>query len=124
MWFRIIATNKVVFYDKYLVKYVQDSENRAMNKPRMLKYFLPYYVDKYQKDIFKANSVFYKWINHWCAIHLRKYYFDYANGQREDANVAVKKLDYSVIPIKYKYLYGMPYCLACLLNKIDIWYHR
>lgn len=124
MWFRIIATNKVAFYDKYLVKYVQDAENRAMNHQRELKYFLPFYVDKYRDEIFKSNTIFYRWINCWCAIHLRKYFFEEIKGQREDAIVAVKKLDYTVIPKKYKYLYRLPYLFACLLNKFDIFYHK
>lgn len=124
MWFRIIATNKVAFYDKYLVKYVQDAENRAMNQKRELKCFLPFYVDKYKDEIFKSNTIFYRWINCWCAIHLRKYFFEEIKGQREDAIVAVKKLDYTVIPKKYKYLYGLPYLFACLLNKFDIYYHK
>jgi glycosyltransferase involved in cell wall biosynthesis len=124
MWFRIIATNKVAFYDKYLVKYVQDAENRAMNQKHELKYFLPFYVDKYKDEIFKSNSMFYRWINCWCAIHLRKYFFEEINGQREDAKVAVKKLDYSVIPKKYKYLFGLPYPFARLLNKLDVYYHK
>lgn len=124
MWFRIIATNKVAFYDKYLVKYVQDSENRAMNRRRELKYFLPFYVDKYKDEMFKSNTIFYRWINCWCAIHLRKYFFEEIEGQRDDAIIAVKKLDYAVLPKKYKYLFGLPYMFARFLNKLDIFYHK
>ena len=122
MWFRIIAMYDVAFYDKYLVSYVQDSENRALNNPIVLKYFLPYYADKYRD--FKDNRVFYTWINRWTANHIRKYYFEEIAGQRIDAKVAAKKLDYSVIPTKYRLLYGMPYPIACLLNKLDKWYHK
>ena len=122
MWFRIIAMYDVAFYDKYLVSYVQDAENRALNKPITLKYFLPYYVDKYRD--FKDNQAFYTWINRWAANHIRKYYFEEMAGQREDAKVAIKKLDYSVIPTKYRFLYGMPYSIACVLNKFDKWYHK
>ena len=42
MWFRIISTHKVAFYDRYMVYYQWDAENRAMTKPRELRYFLPY----------------------------------------------------------------------------------
>lgn len=122
MWFRIIATHPVAFYDKYLVFYQFDAENRAMTKPRLLRSFLPYYVDKYID--YKENTIFYTWVNRWAANHIRKYYFEAIKGQREDACIAVKKLDYSVIPKKYKYLYGLPYVFACLLNKLDIYYHR
>ena len=122
MWFRIIAKYQVVFYDRYMAFYQFDAENRALNKPIVLKYFLPYYVDKYHD--FKDNRVFYIWINRWAANHIRKYYFEEIAGQRLDANVGAKKLDYSVIPTKYRFLYGMPYPIACVLNKFDKWYHK
>ena len=122
MWFRIIAIYPVVFYDRYMAFYQYDAENRAMNRTRLLRYFLPYYVDKYQD--FKHNVVFYKWINRWAANHIRLYYFGDITGQRTYAKVAAKKLDYSVIPTKYRFLYGMPYPIACVLNKLDKWYHK
>ena len=122
MWFRVIALYPVAFYDKYMAFYQFDAENRALNKPITLKYFLPYYVDKYRD--FKDNQTFYTWINRWAANHIRKYYFEEIAGQRLDANVAAKKLDYSVIPTKYRFLYGMPYSIACVLNKFDKWYHK
>lgn len=124
MWFRIIATNKVVFYDEYLVKYQQDTENRAMNKKWELKYFLPFYVDKFQQDIYKKNAFFYKWINCWCAIHLRRYYFSKYCYDVEQSKIAIKRLDYNVIPYKYRLLFKFPYCLSVLLNKFDNWYHN
>lgn len=122
MWFRIIARYPVVFFDKYMVQYMYDAENRAMTKPRRLKFFLPYFVDKYSD--FQDNNAFYIWINCWAANHIRKYYFEEIKGQRTDAREAVKKLDYSVIPAKYRYLYKMPYALACILNQFDKWYHK
>ncbi|MBR5327709.1 MAG: glycosyltransferase family 2 protein [Paludibacteraceae bacterium] len=122
MWFRVIAKYQVVFYDRYMAFYKFDAENRILNKPIVLKYFLPYYADKYHD--FKDNRVFYTWINRWAANHLRKYYFEEIAGQRLDANVGAKKLDYSVIPPKYRFLYGMPYPIACVLNKLDKWYHK
>ena len=39
-------------------------------------------------------------------------------SQRNDAKVAAKKLDYSVLPSKYKYLFNMPYCIAYILYLI------
>ena len=122
MWFRIIATYPVAFYDKYMAFYLYDAENRAMNRTRMLKCFLPYYVDKYQE--FKHNQVFYKWINRWAANLIRIYYFDTNREQLDDARIAAKKLDYAVIPPKYKLLYKAPYWMAVVLNKLDKWYHK
>ena len=122
MWFRIIATYPVAFYDKYMAFYQYDAENRAMNRTRMLKYFLPYYVDKYQD--FKHNQTFYRWINRWAANLIRIYYFDSTKEQLDDARIAAKKLDYAVIPPKYKLLFKAPYWMAVILNKLDKWYHR
>lgn len=124
MWFRIIATHKVAFYDRYMVFYQWDAENRAMKRQRDLRYFLPYFVGKYQTPIFKANAEFYRWINRWTANHLRLYYFEGNRQDKEDAQIAVKTLDYTVIPFKYKLLYKWPYPLAIVLNKLDKLYHR
>ena len=122
MWFRIIATYPVVFYDRYMAFYQYDAENRAMNRTRLLRCFLPYYVDKYQD--FKHNIVFYKWINRWAANLIRSYYFDPSKEQLEDARIATRKLDYTIIPPKYKLLYKAPYYMAVVLNKLDKWYHK
>ena len=122
MWFRIIANYLVVFYDKVLSYYMQDAENRAMNNKRLLKYFLPYYIDKYQE--FKHNAVFYRWINRWASNWIRAYYFDPTKEQLDDARLAASKLDYAVIAPKYKLLFKSPYWVAVILNKLDKWYHR
>src|SRR5574344_1521257 len=41
MWYRIIANFPVAFYDRYMSFYQYDADNRAMNRKRTLKYFLP-----------------------------------------------------------------------------------
>ena len=53
--------------------------------------------------------------------YIRLFMEEHSFFQLEDA---VKKLDYAVIPTKYKILYKAPYWLAVLLNKFDKWYHR
>lgn len=114
MWFRIIARYKVAFYDQYMVYYRFDAENRAQAKYRPLKFFLPFFVDKYQS--FKENSVFYTWVNRWSAQHIANYYFNQPND-RKDAALAAKKLDYSVISIKYRYLFKPPFFIGSALYK-------
>ena len=122
MWFRIIATYPVVFYDRYMAFYQYDAENRALQRRIMLRDYLPFYVDKY--TAYKDNNLFYTWINRWSANVIRRYYFDSWNDQIEDAKEAAKKLDYTVIPDKYRLLFKMPYPLASLFNKFDNWYHQ
>ncbi len=119
MWFRIIATHKVAFYDRYMVYYMFDAENRALKRKIRLSVFLPYFVDKYKEPVFRQNVVFYRWINRWSAQQIRKFYFSSDVSEREDAIVAVRKLDYSVIPQKYRYLYKSPRAISCIVDKLD-----
>lgn len=121
MWFRINTVYKTAFYDRYMVFYQWDAENRAMTRRRDLRHFLPYYVDKYREPIFKQNAIFYRWINRWCAVHIRRYYFSPYELDRQEAKEAAAKLDYSVIPFKYRLFFKLPYMIATKINKIDHW---
>lgn len=117
MWFRIIATHKVAFYDRYLVFYQWDAENRAMTKRRDLRSFLPYYVDKYKDPLFKQNQIFYRWVMRWAGVRIKYFYFNVPE-QHEDAKVATRKLDYSQLPLKYSLELLTPYWLGKLVYKI------
>lgn len=121
MWFRINALYKTAFYDRYMVFYQWDAENRAMTRRIDLRYFLPYYVDKYRKPIFKLNTIFYRWINRWSAVHIRRYYFSPCELDRQEARETAAKLDYRVIPFKYKLFFKMPYGIATMINRFDKW---
>lgn len=117
MWFRIIACYPVAFYDRYMVFYLYDAENRAMNRKRMLKNWLPYYVDKYKDPLFKQDKVFYQWVMHWAACRIKLVYFNDAE-QYEDARVASRKLDYSQLPFKYRFELLTPYWLGRFVYKL------
>ena len=118
MWFRIIATHKVAFYDRYMVYYRYDASNRAMNGIRTLRYWLPYYSDKYKASLYRSNSSFYLWIMRWCAVSIKRVYFS-DSRQRTDAIDAVKRLDFSVLPFKYRLFFGLPYRWAAKLYQWD-----
>lgn len=124
MWFRIIATSKVAFFDKYMVFYQWDAENRALNRTRQLKYFLPYYIDKYREPLFQSNPIFYKYVNSWAAQQVRPYFFSNIDTERNDAKIAIRNIDYSVVPFKYRLLYKCPYWIARLFNQLDKLYHQ
>ncbi len=124
MWWRIIATHKVAFYDRYMVFYRYDAENRAMKRTRPLKYFSPYYVDKYQKPLYQSHPVFYRFVNRRAAQQIRPYFFSSNETDRTDAQVAVRKIDYSVVPFKYRLLYKYPYWMARIFDKLDKLYHK
>ncbi|MCI7430013.1 MAG: glycosyltransferase [Bacteroidales bacterium] len=115
MWYRIILNYPVAFYDRYMVSYFYDADNRTMNRTHCLCDWLPYYCDKYVQ--YKGTR-FYSWIQLWSAVRIREIYFDDAS-QRADARVAAAKLDYSVLPTKYKYLLRTPFWLGSVLWRID-----
>ena len=117
MWFRIIANYPVAFYDKYMVWYLYDAENRAMNRKRLLKYWLPYYVEKYKDPLFKHNKAFYRLIMRWAACRIKYTYFNDPE-QYEDAKVAAKRLDYSQLPFKYRFELLTPYWIGKMFYKI------
>lgn len=113
MWYRIIANYPVAFYDRYLVWYFYDAENRAMNRTRLLKDWLPYYVDKYKDPLFSHDCVFYRWIMRWAAVRIKKIYFNDPE-QHEAAKTASRKLDYAELPFKYRFELLLP----CWIGKI------
>lgn len=118
MWYRIIANYPVAFYDRYMVFYQYDAENRAMNRVRKLKSWLPYYVDKYKDPLFSHNHSFYRWIMRWAAIRLKNIRFQ-DKAQRADAEDAAKRIDYHVLPFKYRLFLLLPYFIAQPLYLLD-----
>ena len=117
MWFRIIANFPVAFYDRYMVWYLYDAENRAMNRTRLLKYWLPYFVEKYKDPLFKHDKAFYRWVMRWAGVRIKQIYFN-DRDQHEDAKVAVKKLDYSQMPIKYRFELLTPLWFGKIIYKM------
>lgn len=118
MWWRIIVSNRVVFYDKYMVYYQMDAENRAQKRHRPLQYFLPFYIHKWN-DYRKSNPLFYKFVQRWSSQHLRKSYFGNSCEDKINAKKAVRNIDYSVIPFKYKLFFKTPYCIGKWVNYFD-----
>ena len=117
MWFRIITNYPVAFYDRYMVWYLYDAENRAMNRKRLLKYWLPYYVDKYKDPLFNHDKVFYRWVMRWAGCRIKDIYFNDPE-QHEDAKIASRKLDYSQLPIKYRFELLTPYRMGRIVYKM------
>lgn len=113
MWWRIIACYKVAFYDRYMVYYQYDAENRALQKKIPLDKYLPYYVAKY-KD-FKDCTSMYRFAMRWAANSLKPYIEDIKT--REEALAAGRRLDYSVLPLKYLLIFGLPAILG-------YWFYR
>ena len=117
MWFRIIANYPVAFYDKYMVWYLYDAENRAMNRTRLLKYWLPYFVEKYKDPLYRHNTAFYRWVMRWAGVRIKQIYFSDLS-QYEDAKIAARKLEYSQLPFKYRFELLTPFWFGKLVYKL------
>ncbi len=117
MWYRIIANYPVAFYDRYMVRYLYDAENRAMNRTRLLQYWLPYFVDKYRDPLFSHDRVFYRWIMRWAAVRIKQIYFC-DPSQHAEAVIASRRLDYSVLPFKYRFELLLPYWLGKIIYRM------
>ena len=116
MWYRIIARHPVAFYDKVMVFYQHDAENRALSHRIPLVTYLPYFVDKFVT--YKDNFTFYKFINNWSAIKIKQYYRN--RSTRQIAIEAAQKLDFSVLPKKYKKIY----CNSYFKGLLNYWIYE
>lgn len=120
MWWRIIATHQVAFYDRYMVYYRFDAENRALRQEIQIKDSLPYYVDKYQQLCYRENKLFYTWVNRNCSQQTAQYYF-HVPSQRMEAAEAARRLDYSVLPFKYRLYFKCPFWMGNIIYRIEKW---
>lgn len=121
MWYRIIANFPVAFNDAYYAFYMFDAENRAMLRKQDMRCFMPYRCAKYKE--YKGNEPFYSYVERWCAIKIKDYYFR-QKDQRKYALEASKDLDYSVLPAKYKLFFKAPYPIAYLVWAITEAIHK
>lgn len=128
MWYRIILHYPVAFYDKVLVYYNQNAENRVASdtgKHFPLTRDIKYYFDKHN-DKFISNPVFSHYINNYVAANLlkEKYYFG-SRQDRIDSDVVVRKLRYEDIHPKYRWIFKTPrwfgwivYQIVCLKKNL------
>ncbi len=92
MWWRLLLVGDGVFYNKTLAYYVQDSENRAMNRVIPLESHIPYFIDKYA-EARVANPDFRKFFDEEMAQRLYPYLFE--KKYRAEAESLLKKIDWS-----------------------------
>lgn len=128
MWYRIILKYPVVFYDKVLVYYNQDAENRVAYDTDVrfpLTKDIKYYFDKFC-DEFDCNPTFSRFMNNYVAANLLKegYYFG-TEQERNDSDFVVSKLHYQDIHPKYRWIFKTPrwcgwiiYQIVCLKKKL------
>ena len=118
MWFRIILRYPVVFYDKVLVYYNQDAENRVASDTDVhmpLTKNMRYYIEKFDEDCNK-NRVFAQYLHTYVATYLlRKGYYFGCKQDRIDSDVIVHKLRYQDIHPKYRWIFKTPRCFGYLV---------
>lgn len=121
MWYRIILHYPVAFYDKVLVYYNQDAENRVAYDTGShfpLTKDIKYYFDKHNEE-FERNLVFSRFMNNYVAANLIKenYYFG-SKQDRIDSDVVVKKLRYQDLHPKYRWIFKTPRWFGYIVYKI------
>lgn len=121
MWYRIILKYPVAFYDRVLVYYNQDAENRVAYDTDVrfpLTKDIKYYFDKHNAE-FDKNPVFSRFMNRYVAANLLRegYYFG-TKQERIDSDIIVKKLRYQDIHVKYRWIFKTPRWLGWLVYKL------
>lgn len=121
MWYRIILKYPVVFYDKVLVYYNQDAENRVAYDTDVrfpLTKDIKYYFDKFNGE-FDSNPIFSHYMNNYVAAGLlnNRYYFG-TKQERIDSDIIVKKLRYRDIHPKYWFIFRTPRWFGKIVYKI------
>ncbi|MBR1809834.1 MAG: glycosyltransferase family 2 protein [Paludibacteraceae bacterium] len=116
--YRLLLQGKAAFNSKVCgMYYVQDSENRAMNKSIPLDKFLPYYIDKYE-EARQHNAVFRKFIDRVVMGMMEPYI--YANTNDEIVKKILSKLE---LTRKDKFNVAHPHIYRCftLLYQPLLW---
>ena len=128
MWFRIILHYPIVYYDKVLVSYQQDAENRVAYDTGVrvpLTRDIRYYIEKFDADC-DANPTFAHYLHTYVAVHLlRKGYYFGSKQDQIDSDVVVRKLRYKDIHPKYCWIFKtqrwfgkIVYKIVCLKKRI------
>lgn len=91
VWLRAMLQGNAVFYNKTLAYYVQDAENRAMNRVPPIDHHIVSVIDRYW-EAREANAEFRKAFDTQMAYFLYEYMF---TEYKDEAKRLAKMLDYS-----------------------------
>lgn len=121
MWYRIILKYPIVFYDKVLVYYNQDAENRVAYDTNVrfpLTKDIKYYFDKHHEE-FERNPVFSRFMNNYVASRLLYdgYYFG-TKQERLDSDAVTNKLRYQDIHPKYRLIFKTPRWFGWIVYRV------
>lgn len=121
MWYRIILSYPVVYYDKVLAFYNQNAENRVAYDTDVrfpLSRDIKYYIDKFEDDC-KRDKVFSHYLNSLVAVGLlsKGYYFG-SRQERIEADHVASLLHFADIHPKYRWIFKTPRWFGWIMYKI------
>ena len=106
LWYRIILNFPVAYYEKTLVYYRQDSENRiTLSKKDITKHFV-YYIDKFD-SYRKVDFFFKKYYEHEVLGHLFNQFYIH-DRKNPEIHALLSKIDFSIQPFSYKFRFKFP----------------
>ncbi len=116
VWWRIILNSKVAFNSHTLSYYIQDADNRAMNKKIPIDRYLPYYIDKYQTYRDK-NIDFRRFFDRFCVNALYPYML--SGEYPDEVKSILSKIDFSQqkFSVKFRVRFPKTFKLICSIFK-------
>lgn len=116
VWWRLLLEGKGVFYNKTLAYYVQDAENRAMNKVIPFEKHFPFYIEKYA-EYRKNNASFRKYFDEQCIYRLWQYAFE--PKYKDDLKRVLNQIDFKQLKksMKLRFEYPLLYNLYLKIKK-------
>lgn len=115
MWWRLMLLHGGVSDLRPYAYYIQDAENRAMNRIAPIEKHIPYYIDKFA-DARARDLEFRRFLDKEMIYRLYPYLFD--EKYKQEAKLLAKKMDYSLQKKSMKWRMHWPY-LYRLYQKIN-----
>jgi glycosyltransferase involved in cell wall biosynthesis len=109
LWWRLLFVGPLAFCNKTLVYYVEDAENRAMNRNPVLEKYIPYYIDKYKEERVK-NVCFRRFCDEELARRLYPYLLDRKTSKK--AKELLREIDWTLLKPSLKWRMRFPHLYA------------
>lgn len=117
MWWRLLLIGDgAIDNTRTLMYYVQDSENRAMNKFIPFERHIPFYIEKYEKWR-KENASFRKFFDTQCVYRLLQYAT--MPKYKKDIKRVLKQIDFSQLKLSMKLRFVFPRLYNLYARKRD-----
>ena len=117
MWWRVLLEYKGAFLNQTLAYYIQDSENRAMNRVIPFEKHLPFFIEKYA-EWRESNPEFRQFFDRECVYRL----YPYATipKYRKDLKRVLSQIDFSQLKSSMRMRFVFPRLYGLYLKLKDI----